>query len=384
MNDPLPPTAPLRRSLLVAALALALGVGMAVYFLRTRPVPPQRPPVSLAPSVEIIHPEPHHGPVPVTVLGTVLPARQVNLRAQVSGIVEAVSPRLEPGQVVRAGEELVRIDPRDYLAAVAQREAELAQAKAALELEAGRRHAARHDWERLDATTRGTDPRLPLRDPQWEEAQAAVRKAEAALAAARHNLERTRITAPFPAVVQENHIHAGSVVSPQETLAVLVDTTQFWVEASVPLDQLPWLAIPPQTQGSPATFTSASGARAQGKIFGLLPAVESGGRLARLRLTLPRPFEANPPFLLGDTVQVSIEGASLDGMRIPRECLREGNTVWLATNNATLAVRPVQVRFTDAQSAIVQGVAREDAVIRSALPAPVPGMALTLPAQAAR
>lgn len=383
MNVPEPPRRRLPRSLLVAVLALAVGVGAAVYFLRTRPVPPQRPPVSLAPSVETVRPEPHSGPVAIHALGTVTPARQVGLRAQVAGMVEAVSPRLEPGQTVRAGEELVRIDPRDYQAAVAQREAELAQAKAALELEAGRRQAARQDWERLGGEPRGADSRLPLRDPQWAEAQAAVRKAEAALALARLNLERTRVTAPFPAVVREKNVHAGSIVNTQDTLAVLTDATQFWVEAAVPVEHLAWLAIPPKTQGSAATLTAASGATARGAILGLVPAVESGGRLARLLLSLPRPLEATPPFLLGDTVQVTLEGRAVQGMRIPRECLRDSSTVWLAAHG-TLEVRPVRVHFTDPASAIVEGIGPEDQVVRSALAAAIPGMAITVSGQGAR
>lgn len=364
-------------ALCTALVALTLGAGAAIYFVRTKPTPPQRPRTSLAPSVEVIHPEPHHGPVIIAAMGTVTPARQIALRAQVGGTVVAVSPRLEPGLVVATQEELVRIDPRDYEAVLAQREAELTQAKAALELEVGRRQIAHKDWERLGLEDTASDPRLPLREPQWMEAQAAVRKAEANVALARLNLERTRVRAPFSAVVQEKNVHTGSTVSTQETLAVLTDATCFWVEATVPVEHLSGIAIPPAAPGAPVLIRAASGATVNGTVAGLIPAVESGGRLARLRIILPRPLEATPPFLLGDSVQVAIQGRSIEGVRIPRQSLREGDQVWLATNG-TLKVQPVRVLFTDAHHAFVDGLLPQDAIISSPLAAPVAGMALTV------
>ena len=61
--------------------------------------------------------------------------------AQIDGHVDAISARItghvsevlvEDAQIVKAGDMLVRIDPRDYQVAVAKAEADLADAKAAL------------------------------------------------------------------------------------------------------------------------------------------------------------------------------------------------------------------------------------------------------------
>src|SRR5579863_3627530 len=62
--------------------------------------------------------------------------------AQIDGHVDAVSARIsgqlnevlvEDAQIVKAGDPLVRIDPRDYQVAVAKAEADLADAEAALD-----------------------------------------------------------------------------------------------------------------------------------------------------------------------------------------------------------------------------------------------------------
>jgi len=366
------------RATLVGLLALTLGIGLAIYFVRTKTVPPVRPAVPIAPGVQVIRPRPHTGPVPLAALGTISAKRRITLRAQVGGMVEEVSPRLEPGTLVRRGEVLVRIDPRDYAATVTLREAELAQAQAALQLEAGRRQAAQADWDRLEPSLRGPDPKLPLRDPQWAEAQAAVRKAEANLAAARLNLERTQIRAPFDAIVEQSSVHRGSTVTVQDALAVLTDAEAFWITITLPLEHLAWLDLPQEGATQPTAWaTSPAGVRAPAVIQSILPQVEAAGRLAQVLLRLPRPLAVQPPFLVGDTVQVAISGKSAHGMLLPRETLREGNTVWLA-ENSTLAVRPVTVLWTDATTALVQGLSPDDLVIRSALSAPIPGMALTV------
>ena len=52
--------------------------------------------------------------------------------AEVKGRVEHVHPRLASGELIAAGEELLRIDPTEYELAVAQLEADIQQANAQL------------------------------------------------------------------------------------------------------------------------------------------------------------------------------------------------------------------------------------------------------------
>ena len=82
-------------------------------------------------------------------MGTVVPAESVTLQPQVDGEIVFVSDDLEPGGLLSAGDELLRIDPRDYELAVLQRESEVAQAQSTLRLEQGQQSIAKREFELL-------------------------------------------------------------------------------------------------------------------------------------------------------------------------------------------------------------------------------------------
>ena len=78
----------------------------------------------------------------IDAMGTVVPAESVTLQPQVGGEIVFVSDDLEPGGLFSTGDELLRIDPRDYELAVLQRESEVAQAQSTLRLEQGQQTIA--------------------------------------------------------------------------------------------------------------------------------------------------------------------------------------------------------------------------------------------------
>ena len=53
--------------------------------------------------------------------GAVVPAQQTSLNPEVSGRVTAICPEVIPGGLIEQGQELVRIDSRDYETLVTQR-----------------------------------------------------------------------------------------------------------------------------------------------------------------------------------------------------------------------------------------------------------------------
>ncbi len=68
----------------------------------------------------------------VSSYGMVKPKHQAELVAQVSGVVNRLSPAFAVGQFVRKGEVLAHLDDADYHADLAQAEATFAQAKGTL------------------------------------------------------------------------------------------------------------------------------------------------------------------------------------------------------------------------------------------------------------
>jgi len=378
------------RKIMIPLICVLLIIGAivgAVIIVKTAPVAERKRPPRLAVPVDTLSLVKTNETVVLHLAGTVLPAKEVILRARVSGEITAVSPHFIEGGVLEEGSEILRIDPVDYELALADSEAKLEQARAALKTERGRQDVAKREWELLktaDATEQ--EKELALRLPQLATAEANLKAAEAALDRARLNLERTRIQAPFNAVVIERNVNVGSqVASTQDRLATLTGTDTYWVQVSIPVDRIEWVEIP----GSAVNLISPSGAVRTGRVIKLLGDLEEQGRMARLLVEVNDPLcltsenADSKPLLLGEYVKAEVSGRTLsDVFRIPRNALKENNHIWIA-NNDTLLEHSVNVLWRDAEQVLIRdGLKDGQLLIISDLSAPVPGMAVSTGQQA--
>ena len=99
------------------------------------------------------------------------------------------------------------------------------------------------------------------------------------------NLERTKVRAPFAALVQEASIEPGELLSSGSKAATLVALDEFWVQVSVPLETLGRLAIPGRDgdRGSRAFVRHESGQSSvehEGEIIRLLGDLDPAGSMA--------------------------------------------------------------------------------------------------------
>jgi hypothetical protein len=70
---------------------------------------------------------------------------------------------------------------------------------------------------------------------------------------------------------------------------------------------------------------------------------------------------------------------------LPRELLREGDTVWLYAPDGSLRIQPVEVVWRESKRVFVRsGLSGGDVVIASDLPSPVESMALATTASPSR
>jgi RND family efflux transporter MFP subunit len=315
--------------------------------------------------------------------GTVTPAKHVMLRSRVSGEIVDVAPGFIDGGLLAEGEAMLTIDPVDYELALAQSESALEKARFDYKLELGRQDVARREWELLkpEGDVSELEQELALRTPHLTASKAALEAAEANLAKARLDLERTLITAPFNAVVLNRNVNLGSQAAPQDMLAELAGTDAYWVTASVPVDRIRWITIP----GSRARIHAGNGTVCEGTVIKLLGDLEEKGRMARLLIEVKDPLALKPensgrqPLLIGEYVRADIDGKVLRQVfSIPRNALRENAEVWLASSTNTLVIRPVEVLWRDADRVLVaDSLSDGDNLIVSDITVPIPGMDVT-------
>lgn len=331
----------------------------------------------------------------IQALGAVTPMREVSVRSQVAGEVIEVSDQLEPGGFVRAGDMLLRIEGADYRNTLLQRQSELLQAEAELELEQGRQIQAEREYRELksdrSASYTSQNQALVLRQPQLRSAEAQVAAARAAEAQARLSLERTVLRAPFDAQVISRAMNLGSQVSVGETLAELVGVESYWVEATVPLDRLQWMVFSSggPDGGSPVRITHRSAwgqdQYREGWLDRLVGELEGGTRLARVLVRVDDPLAQlpghadQPSLIIGAFVETQIQGREITGaLKLPRELIRRDDTVWLMREEV-LAIQPVDIVFEDSNFAYIDGgLKADDKVITTNLATVKEGIRLRL------
>lgn len=377
---------------LLVVVVAAVG---AYAMVKSAPKALKRAPAVVAPTVETVALSRQNHRIWVPVMGTVTAAREITLEARVSGQVATISPTFVPGGFFERGAEILNLDPEDHELALSQIQAEVTTAEYNLKVEQGYQNVSAREWELLKGDARGTDAEaaLALRKPHLQKAKADLAAARAKLRQARLDLERTRITAPFAAMVQEKKTDIGATVSEQEALASLVGTEEFWVQASIPVDRLDRVVIPSahQPEGAFARVEFGSGAAKtvrEGRVVRLLPALENEGRMARLLISVKDPLnlEGLPgvkPLLLGSYVSVRIDGGLMEDVcAVPRTACRDNGTVWVLSGDGTLEIRTPEPVWRDENTVyFAAGVASGELVVTSGLTAPMEGMKLRAASQ---
>ena len=143
----------------------------------------------------------------------------VDIRPRVSGFIDKVA--FEEGSLVKKGDLLFQIDPRPFEAQVKRLQAELQQARAT-----ERRTASEAErGERLRANNAISAELADARASASSEAKSAVAAIQAQLDAAKLDLGFTRVTAPIDGRAGRALITAGNLVNAGEALLTTLVST---------------------------------------------------------------------------------------------------------------------------------------------------------------
>jgi membrane fusion protein, multidrug efflux system len=196
---------------------------------------------------------------------------RVELRPRVAGAIQSTG--FAEGELVKAGDVLVKIDPAQYQAEVEKAQAQLEAAKARVvftngEFERGQQLIGNHVVTQRD---------LDQRDNANREAIANVKAAEATLQTARLNLDYTEVRAPVDGRVGRIEVTVGNLVSAGTSSPVLTSLVSinpiyasFDADEDVVLRALRSVAEPSGKRGKldqiPVEMTMADGSTGKGHI----------------------------------------------------------------------------------------------------------------------
>ncbi len=306
------------------------------------------------PLVEVVQPEARSTRLSVSVTGTITVRNRVALTPQISGRVAEVSPLLRPGGAFTAGEQLLRIEARDFQLALRQAQADVANAISTLKLRRAEGDAARQNYAILNPGE--AVPPLVARAPQIEQARAQLAAARARADIAALDLSRTRFSLPFAGRITSNTAEVGQLLTRGQPFGEAFALDAVEVVAPIAPDDLARIA--PAEGRIALVHVDAAPLPAGGRSASLTARVERVSaeldertRFARIYLNFEEPTDpagserdqslasSLPP---GTFVDLDINGPLLpDTFELPDAADQLNGQVWVVTDGKLSQRTPV-------------------------------------------
>ncbi|MGK7870316.1 efflux RND transporter periplasmic adaptor subunit [Falsiroseomonas sp. E2-1-a20] len=300
-------------------------------------------------------------PILLDALGTVQASNTVTVVPQVSGRITEIVFR--EGQEVKAGDVLVRIDPRSYQAALDQAVATRAQRDAQLA-------NARRDLQRYVTLARSSGTSQQVLDTQRAtvaQLEAQLQFDDATIADAQAKLDDTTIRSPIDGRVGLRQVDLGNFVQSSSTtgIAVVTQLRPISITFTLPQQTLPQViqaleegpvqvearlaeTAPPRPDGSPPPPNPI------GQLVTLDNQVDAATGTIKLKATFPNDDQRLWP---GAFVNTRIQVAVLrDVTVLPLVAIQrgpQGTYAFIVRDDNTVEQRPVTLGTIAGQQAVV-------------------------------
>ena len=299
----------------------------------------------------------------LTGLGTVTALNTVTVRSRVDG--QLVSVRYHEGQLVKAGDVLVEIDPRPFEVQLQQAQGQLAKDEATLK-------NAQQDLERYRVLLTQDS----ISKQQYDQAVAAVNQAQGTIesdrsqvASARLNLTYAKVTAPTTGRVGLRLVDVGNMVHAADPNGLVVITQLQPIAAvfTIPSDQLPPVLAAlhaGKMLAVEAWDRSLTRKIATGTLAAVDNQIDTTTGTVKLKATFDNQDEALFPnlFVNARLLVDTLHGAVL----VPNAAIQRSpqtTFVWVVGGDA-VELRNVEVQLTEGeQTALKKGVAPGELVV---------------------
>jgi multidrug efflux system membrane fusion protein len=249
-----------------------------------------------------------------TAEGVVESVKTTQIAAETQGSITALS--VKAGDVVKAGQVLVRIDTRVARQQVAGSQAQAAAASAQLSAE----RQAFERKKRLYAKNYISQAALEQAEAEYKSAEAQTRAQQANISIANVRTDLNTIVAPYGGVVAEVNAELGDMALPGKPLLTLYDPKALRVVASVPQNRISQLDDKADLNVEiPGTGKSSFNIPA--KQMTILPTADAVSHQVKVRVNLPESLSGTTAGVtpgMFARIGLPIVGSKIDGKESTR------------------------------------------------------------------
>lgn len=321
--------------------------------------------------------DPQDQSMAVTLTGEIKARLESDHGFRVSGLV--LQRMVDVGTVVKKGQTLARLDDRDQRNGVRSAEAALTAARA--EVERARPQEARQRTLLAEGYTTQVQYDNALKNLRGAEAE--VESATASLKIAQDQLKYTTLTAEFDGVITQTGADAGQVVQVGQMIVRVADPAEREAVVSVAEGQL---RQPGPDLRLDVALLSDPTKKAVAKVREVSPIADPITRTFTVKLSLENP---PPEMRLGSTVSVTGRGKGQSVVSLPPSALFEKDRkpmVWVVNKaDQTVALRPVSVLRNDTDRVVIaEGLEKGELVVTAGVNQLNPGQKVKLQEAAAK
>jgi membrane fusion protein (multidrug efflux system) len=298
----------------------------------------------------------------VPAVGSFRARQTTQIGSQVSGRVQEML--VDVGDVVKKGQELVHLDPVFFQLEVAQAQARLEAAQAALTDAGLNYNRMKNLWEKPAGQGQASISRKLFDDAKlkFDASTAEVKQGESSLKYSQERLKETIIRAPYNAVVSKRLVDPGEPITsaPATYLLTIQEVDTLDLEFSLPQAMLSSIEI-----GTPLKFEveGIRDGKGMGTVATIYPAIDEATRSFRCRAHIQNPNLKFRPGLLAQ-VQV-LKRQAKNTLVLPRQAVTQTATGWEVnvSNNGQPTPKNVNVGLiTDDRIEILDGLQPNDQI----------------------
>jgi membrane fusion protein (multidrug efflux system) len=247
-------------------------------------------------------------------LGTVRGQSEVELKFEVNGVVKELHFR--EGDIVTEGQELAILEDRDARLRLEYAESKQRTAEAQLAL-AQKRLSVNEQLYRLGAIIK---PKMEESQIEVEQAVGQVATAQKEADLARSEMAKTVLKAPIDGVMGTREMDIGEYVTPQATVATLMDVNSVFVELGIVERDIERIRLQQRVKVS---VDSVPNQTFEGRIDNLAPVIEGKSRTLTAKVKVENPKGQLLPGMFARAEIAVFEKP--DALVIPTSALRDAD-----------------------------------------------------------
>lgn len=274
--------------------------------------------------------------------GTLEANEQIEVRSEVSGIVESIN--FEEGTQVRQGQVLFKVNDVEL-------RAQLSRVQTAEKLASENARRAKLLLEKQAISQEEYD----ISNADYQSAKAETQLINA-------QILKTTVRAPFSGTIGLRSISKGTYVTPTTLVAKLVNTNQLKITFSIPEKYASQMKV-----GSTLSFTTSNSKDSHtAKIYAIEPEVEVATRTLKLRAITDNPDGKLYPGVFAN-VNLPLEKV-VDALLVPTESLipiQNGKKIFVKKDGKATEVVVETGARTDASVRVIDGLKAGDTILTS-------------------